>query len=383
MPDYQLPANWCINRTDEHFSAINDWLNKKFNNPTAYEKAGGYITNKTERGVHPVLTKKPKDLVEITFEQFSEHVLGIKKAANLPKYWVVKQDESEDFKKVIEYVNVQGKTNYKGKSNCYYGFDGIFKCLFELDGFTNKPTVLTSAQLLSMIEDIPAKAQGNRPAAPQAEVAVRPVRVQQPPLFEVAPVANVIPVNGEVLQGPNSYLAGYQLLRRYPGSQAVGSVTLNIHAFTVVDALYEDRTFWRPIYLTLPQVGGNVEVITNPNGLHMVPGFIVTVISVALDADNNLCINFNFNGGLRRAPARFFRTTAALAEVPIPGTQFICVRQDNSLLIKRGGENNRVLITKQDLERFKALNSDLFNVRIGNIGEILTTASIDQMLQLL
>lgn len=84
---------------------------------------------------------------------------------NLPKYWIVKNDDSQLFKNtVIKYLHLIGGS-WTGDLNWYYGFDGSSNykgtnTYFYPDNFQNNPTILSIEEFITLskeIEEFPEK----------------------------------------------------------------------------------------------------------------------------------------------------------------------------------------------------------------------------------
>ena len=84
---------------------------------------------------------KESDILKLTEE--------MNKQNNLPKYWVVKNTNNDDFKVVIDYIHDNYTIHYNGnQTNYYYGYDGTpglngINCCYYISGFKNNPTILT------------------------------------------------------------------------------------------------------------------------------------------------------------------------------------------------------------------------------------------------
>ena len=79
--------------------------------------------------------------------------------ANLPKYWVVENDHSQQYKDtVIKYLNDHFGATWNGNSYKYYGYDGSkayggSDCHESIEYFDNSPVVLSLRTFLSIIEE--------------------------------------------------------------------------------------------------------------------------------------------------------------------------------------------------------------------------------------
>ena len=72
---------------------------------------------------------------------------------NLPKYWVIKRDETNpNWKKVIEYLNTTYGCKYKGGTATYYGYDGTATYYVNISDFRNNPTLLPIDEFIAMTE---------------------------------------------------------------------------------------------------------------------------------------------------------------------------------------------------------------------------------------
>lgn len=72
------------------------------------------------------------------------------KQNNLPKYWVVKNTNNDDFKVVLNYLNENHGSYYKYRNHEYYGYDGCGNnnstgtiCMDSTKYFKNNPILLT------------------------------------------------------------------------------------------------------------------------------------------------------------------------------------------------------------------------------------------------
>lgn len=199
-----LPAKWTIERTNQTYLEVNRWLNEKEGNPTAYEKSGGWVTNKTKRGTQPPLKYKPDSFISITLEQFQEHLLGVNPDnTTLPPYWAVKVEKTENFKKVTQYINQKFGTDYKGSSGYYgLGLDKQVNSRFNLASFDSDVTLLTTDQFLEAIKNNPEPVRGKN------NRAVQPI----------------LPILEEEDEERVQVIKNYRLIKAYPGSEAQGSL---------------------------------------------------------------------------------------------------------------------------------------------------------------
>lgn len=81
------------------------------------------------------------------------------KQNNLPKYWVVKADQSNpDWRKVIGYLNKTYNLSWAGERNAYYRYDGSnytsngTDINYHISDFKNNPTLLTIKEFVEMTD---------------------------------------------------------------------------------------------------------------------------------------------------------------------------------------------------------------------------------------
>lgn len=79
---------------------------------------------------------------------------------NLPKYWVVKNDDSQRFKDIVlQYLNNIFDKPWVGDAEGYYGYDGDINhngtsCFYNVARFKNTPTILTIDEFIELSKPI-------------------------------------------------------------------------------------------------------------------------------------------------------------------------------------------------------------------------------------
>lgn len=394
MANFKLPLNWYTPRTEETYQAVNAWLNNKWNLPNGYEKPGGFITNHTQRGTQTPYKNAPKGYTLISHEQFMEYIVGkplVKLVAPaLPIYWIVKADKSPEFEEVLKFINATAGTNYKGKDQSYYGFDGAFKSRFEAEEFLNKPTVLTAEEFVVLLNNIPAKKQAGYKPAPQLaeienlleqEAINEGIQEELLPVRKGAAMNLNAPIPAPPVQGfanRAQYTVGHILVKTYPGSPVLGTNTrLNLAVNVKADA-YQHEEFYQPIKEIVPVIGEFVKFVTS---YAQIPKDHVTRIQRIDLVEGIPTIYVDFRAQNFRIPARYTQITEEVPVVIIGN--FRCFATPAGLIeITRGQENGKTELTKADLRIIRQLNSRVFKVQIGEIAAVLTNAEIDRMLAL-
>ena len=394
MANFKLPANWYTPRTEENYQAVNTWLNEKWNTVNGYEKPGGFITNHTQRGTQAPYKNSPKGYTLISHEDFMQHVVGkalVKTIAPaLPEYWIVKADKSLDFEKVLKFINETAGTNYKGKDQSYYGFDGAFKSRFEAEEFLNKPVVLTAQEFVARLENAPAKkAAGYKPAPQLAELENL---LEQEAINEAIDEEQILPIRkgaamnlNAPLQAPPvqgfagraQYTVGHILTKRYPGSVAIGANTRLNMGVNIKSELYQDLEYFQPVKEDLPVVGEFVKFLL---GYAQIPKDSILKVERVELVGNLPVITINYIGQTLRLSARYTQVTQEIPMAVIGN--FRCLVRDQIIEVARGQENGKTEFTKADLRIIRQLNSRVFKVQIGEVAAVLTNAEIDRMLML-
>ncbi len=83
----------------------------------------------------------------------------------LPKYWVVKNDESKEFySEVISYINEQvWYQQFEWSAyGAYYGFHWIWNCENDIEYLKNNPTLLTVAEFIELTTAEPEPVRGDK-----------------------------------------------------------------------------------------------------------------------------------------------------------------------------------------------------------------------------
>lgn len=175
--------------TDDPAIKEGDWV-RSIDESVDYRRGMIYRVDKfdTERGIiksstsspHPYAQKSQRYFRKTTKEELVKHFDGVnegvktvslaeKPLTQIPKYFVVKRDNSPEWEEYIKWLNKTYNVNWGGQTGAWYGFDGADKDFHgtnwfnELNKFANNPQVFnpqvfeTAVEFMKLINNQPMK----------------------------------------------------------------------------------------------------------------------------------------------------------------------------------------------------------------------------------
>jgi hypothetical protein len=167
MLSKELPKYWVVKCDKSHpdWMKVIDYLNKIANidfNGQSNNLYYGYDGNSNPKNngtnCWDNISSFENNPTLLTIDEFMELTNQKEELSELPKYWVVKCDNSHpDWVKVIDYLNtIYG--GWTGNGSKYYGYDGDKSRGYggtnswkEISSFENNPTVLTIDEFVKLI----------------------------------------------------------------------------------------------------------------------------------------------------------------------------------------------------------------------------------------